>query len=39
MPPSESMNAGKFSKLTSTTWLIFVPRKPSTVLTARAGPP
>ena len=41
MPPSESMNAGKSLKSTSTRWLIFspLPMKFSTVLIVRAGPP
>jgi hypothetical protein len=39
MPPSASMNAGKFSKLTSTMWLTGIPRYCETVLVASPGPP
>src|SRR5436305_1805676 len=35
MPPMASMRRGKFSKLTSTTWLILMPRYCSTVWIAR----
>ena len=39
MPPSASISCGKFSKLTSTRWLTWMPRYCSTVRIASAGPP
>jgi hypothetical protein len=39
MPPRASISSGKFSKFTSTRWLTSMPRNPSTVRIASAGPP
>ena len=38
-PPSASISCGKFSKLTSTTWLTSIPSHSLTVCVASAGPP